>query len=87
MEFQSYTLYYTNEIQKNDILQTIKQHNEYVKENNMEHGELFHILHAKLKTKPFYIPISDSRYCTCVLGNEPINPFPPLSPKRPYDMI
>ena len=31
MEFQSYTLYCTNEMQKNDILQTIKQHNEYVK--------------------------------------------------------
>ena len=72
MEFQSYTLYYTNEIQKNEILQTIKQNNEYVKENNMEHGELFRILNAKLKTKPFYMPIKDSRYCTFILGNEPI---------------
>ena len=63
MEFQSYTLYYTYETQKNEILQTIKQHNEYVKENNLEHGELFHILHAKLKQKLFNIPISDSRYC------------------------
>ena len=34
---------------KRMILQIIKQHNEYVKENNIEHGELFHILHAKLK--------------------------------------
>ena len=38
----------------------------------MEHGELFHILNAKLKTKPFYMPISDSRYCTFILGNDPI---------------
>jgi len=73
MEFQSYTLYYTNEMQKNDILQTIKQHNEYVKENNIEHGELFHILHAKLKQKLFNnMPIRDSRYCTCILGDDPI---------------
>ena len=72
MEFQSYTLYYTNEIQKNDILQTINEHNEYVKENNIEHGELFHILHAELKQKLFNIPISDRRYCTCILGNDPI---------------
>ena len=36
MEFQSYTLYYTNEMQKNDILQTIKKHNECRKENNIE---------------------------------------------------
>ena len=47
MEIQSYTLYYTNEMQKNDILQTIKHYNEYGKENNIEHGELFHILNAK----------------------------------------
>ena len=38
----------------------------------MEHGQLFHILHAKLQQKLFNIPISDSRYCTCILGNDSI---------------
>ena len=72
MEFHTYTLYYTNEIQKNEILQTIKQYNTHVKENNMKNGELFHILHAKLKTKPFRMSMRDKRYCTCILGADPI---------------
>ena len=72
MEFQSYTLYYTNEKQKNDILQTIKKHNECIKENNIEHGELFHILHAKMKPSLINLPICDRRYCTYILGNDPI---------------
>ena len=65
MEFQSYTLYYTNETQKNDILQTIKQHNEYVKENNIEHEKLFHILNAKMKPNLFSIPMRDRICCIC----------------------
>ena len=72
MEFQSYTLYYTNEIQKNDILQTIKEHNECIKENNIEHGELFHILNAKMKPTLINVPICDRRYCTYILGGDPI---------------
>ena len=72
MEFQSYTLYYTNGIQKNEILQYIKQYNTHVKENKMEHQELFHILNTKLKTKPFRMSMRDKRYCTCILGNDPI---------------
>ena len=57
MEFQFYTLYYANETQKNEILQTIQQHNECIKENNILNAE-FHILYAKLKPK--LLTIKDS---------------------------
>ena len=72
MNFNSYTytLCYTNEIQKNNILQAIKQYNTYVKKNNMEH-EIFHILHAKTKLL-HNMSMRDKRYWTCILGNEPI---------------
>ena len=41
--------HYANNIQKIEILQTVKQHNECMKENNILNGKLFHILPAKLK--------------------------------------
>ena len=70
MNFKYYTLCYTNEIQKNNILQAIKQYNTHVKENNTEH-EMFNILHAKIK-KIHNMSMRDKRYWTCILGNEPI---------------
>ena len=70
MNFNSYTLCYTNEIQKNNILQTIKQYNTHVRENNIEH-EIYNILHAKIN-KIHNMSMRDKRYWTCILGNEPI---------------
>ena len=69
MNFNSYTLCYTNEIQKHNILQTIKQYNTHVRENNIEH-EIYNILHAKIKR--YNMSMRDKRYWTCILGNEPI---------------
>ena len=70
MNFNSYTLCYTNEIQKNNILQTIKQYNTHVRENNTKH-KIYNILHAKIK-KIHNMSMRDKRYWTCVLGNEPL---------------
>ena len=50
----------------------IKKHNENVKENNIEPGELFHILNAKMKPSLVNIPMHDKIYCKCILGNDPI---------------
>ena len=71
MNFNSYTLCYANEIQKNNILQTIKQYNTRVKKNNIEHEQIFNILHAKIKLI-HNMSMRDMRYWTCMLGGEPI---------------
>ena len=70
MNFKYYTLCYSNKIQKNNILQAIKQYNTHVKENNIKH-EMFNILHAKMKLI-HNMSMRDMRYWTCMLGGEPI---------------
>ena len=75
MEFQSYSIYYSNDEQRNEILQMIKQHNEYGKTCDVEDktvgGELYRIINAELHSKPD-ICMRDKIYFTYKLGNEPI---------------
>ena len=76
MEFQSYSIYYSNDEQRNEILQMISQHHDYGKTCDIEDktvgGELFHIIDAKLIPHLKTMSMRDKRYLTCKLGNEPI---------------
>ena len=75
MEFQSYSIYYSNYEQRNEILQVITKHNKYGKICDVEEktvgGELYRIIDAELHPKT-NICMRDKRYFTCKLGNEPI---------------
>ena len=77
MGWQSYVLYYSNDDQKREILQTIKNHNEYGKTCDVEDytvGEELHsIMNAELKPTAFskftkYEKINILHW----LGDEPI---------------
>ena len=77
MGWQSYVLYYSNDDQKREILQTIKNHNEYGKTCDVEDytvgEELVSIMNAELKPTAFSkFTQHEQIYIPHMLGDEPI---------------